>query len=210
MNQNSNSIKIGPTFYQKGNKRMMLMTPPIVAFKFGIEGILKNIESNLIDNLHSPEFKNLFNSTLNGLIADVLLYIQNRINLTSGKKLSITSIPESKSALLKHCNIEIKTIIGDKGYQELKKLDETRGDSQHQNDRYIGELKVFKTKINSKEDLVDYSKKIINIIYELDQKLEKIYPLYDTDTYSNENQITITTKTINHSFDINNMNINKK
>lgn len=210
MEKESSQIRIGPGWCQKGNKRMMLMTPPIVAFDFGMEGLLKNLQSNSEINIISPEFQNLFNSALNSLISDVLIYMQNRIGLMLGKEISLTSVPAAKSALSKYFSTDINTIIGDKGYQELKKLDEDRGKTQHKNDRYIRNCKVNKTVISSIKDLVKYTKKIKAIIKELDNKLEKIKPLYEVTTSVTKNQVSIQTKAIGHSFDLNKMKINKK
>lgn len=207
----SNSdFKIGPAFLVNGNKKMMAMTPPISVFEFGIDGIINDVK-NFNKQDDSLAFSRLLNITYNSLIAEILLYAQNRIGLMLGKsKISITSIPSVKSIIKKHFNVEIKTIIGDKGYKILKKLDRTRGEQQHSNDRYLTGFKTDKKSINTKDELLKYIKKIVKIIHELENGLDNIKKIYDVKIQNNKNQTIITTKAIGHSFNFNKMDINKK
>jgi len=202
-------IKLGPAFFSNGNKQMMTMTPPINAFLYGFDVLMAGLNKDKNIGTHSIEFQNIINSTVNNLVADILLYFQNRVGLSIGKEVSITSIPTAKSMCEKYFKVDIKTLIGDRGYQELKKIDEYRGIKQHKNDRYFSvAYRINKTNINSIKDFDEYIIKIKKIIIELDSKLEKIKPLYDVKVSSSVNQTTIEMHSLGHSFDLKNMKIN--
>src|SRR3989338_3555571 len=113
-----NLPKLGPSFFVKGKEKMMMMTRPIDAFLFGFDQMLATMKPNLLVTNHDASFPNLFSTTLNTLIAEVLNYFQNRLRVSLGKEISITSVPEGKANFKKHFNeLEIKTLIGDRGYQ---------------------------------------------------------------------------------------------
>lgn len=207
-----NTPKLGPSFFVKGDKKMMLMTRPIDSFLFGFDQILATIKPHLETSSQDASFSNLFSATLNSLIADVLNYFQNRLRVSLGKeKVSVTSIPDGKASFKKHFNeLDIKTLIGDKGYQELKKLDEVRGNFQHGNDRYFIDFRVNGYTINTAKELVKYTEKIKKVMLELDEKLEALHPTYHQEIIQEPGKTTITMQAIGHSFDITKMKVNKK
>ena len=203
-------IKLGPSFFTHGNKKMMTMTPPINAFLFGFDQLYNSLQKHVDETSKDAVFSNTFSSTLDSLVSDILNYFQNRIHILVGKKIKIGSVPTAKAQLKKYFKIEIKNLIGVKGYKELKKLDEVRGNFHHDNDRYFIDFRINNLKIESVGELLKYINNIRKIMVELDDRLEKICPAYDVQIIEEEGKTTVTTKAIHHSFDLNNMKINKK
>ena len=202
--------KLGPSFFVNGDKKMMTMTRPIDAFLFGFDQIITLLNPHIKITNSDASFPHLFSSTLNSLIADALNYFQNRIRLTTGKEISITSIPQGKSDIKKHFSgLDIKTVIGDKGYKELKKLDEVRGNFQHGNDRYFVDCRVNGQNIDKVRELIKYAEKIKRIVIDLDNKLEELHPTYRKEIIQEHGKTTITMQALGHSFDLENMRVNK-
>ncbi|MBU0570353.1 hypothetical protein KKB40_06300 [Patescibacteria group bacterium] len=202
-------IKLGPSFITKGNKKMMTMTRPIDAYDFGFDQMISSLEAHIEVDSTNAMFANLFASTLNSLISDILNYFQNRVRIKIGKDITITSVPTAKAKLKKYFDVEIKTLIGDKGYKELKKLDEIRGDFQHGNDRYFVDYRVNNKPLDTVEKLNAYCLKIKKILVELDDRLEKISPSYQVTETIEDRKTTISMKAVGHSFDYEKIKINK-
>ena len=205
-----NKIKLGPSFFVNNNKKMMIMTRPIDAYLFGFDQMLENLQKDESKTSRDAVFSNIFSSTLNSLVADILNYFQNRVQLTTGKKIKITSIRTAKAQIKKYLNEDIKNFIGDRGYKELKKLDEIRGNFQHDNDRYFIDYKINKTTIEDVSSLIKYSEKIRSITIELDKKLEEINTTYKVKQTQEPGKTTIEMHALNHSFDLTKMKVNKK
>ncbi len=206
---NPGNIKLGPGFFVNGDKKVMMMTRAIDAFNFGIDTTLKTIDS--AGSVQDIDYLPLFNNIINSLVADTLLYFTNRIGQMMGTEIKgITSIPDGKSMLQKKFYVDIKHLIGDKGYRELKKLDESRGKKQHKNDRYFIDFKVNKTDLNNPKYLRAYVVKVQKIVEELDHKLDQIKETHRVTIASEGNTTTITTQAITHSFDLKKGKMNKK
>src|SRR3989338_1942253 len=201
MKKQPSGIKMGPGFFTQGNKRMMVMTRPIDAYNFGFDQMMSSLKPHTDIASNDAMFSNLFSSTLNSLISDILNYFQNRVRVKVGKDVKITSVPAAKAQLKKYFDTEIKTLIGDKGYKELKKLDEVRGNFQHGNDRYFIDYRVNSKVLNTVPKMLAYCSKIQKIILELDEKLEQISPSYQMREKTEDGKTTIEMKAIGHSFD---------
>lgn len=203
-------VKLGPTFFVNGAKKMMTMAPPINPFLFGFDQAMNMIKPHITVSQDNAIYSNLFASTLNSLIAEMLNYFQNRVHIKTGKQIKLTSVPSAKSQFEKSFDgLDIKTLIGAAGYKELKRLDEIRGNFQHSNDRYFIDFRVNGCEIRNVKELIAYCGKIKEIIVELDSKLEEKYPAYNVKKQKNGDQTIIEIKAIDHSFDIENMKINK-
>lgn len=187
------------------------MTPPINTFRFKIDAIEKLLRKNTGSENNDPHiFDQVFLDTLNSLTAEVLLYFQNRLHLSTGKKISLTAMPAVKAQYKKKLGLEISELIGDKGYLKLKALDLQRGGTQHQNERYFMNHRVGSQDLASVSLLISYVETISGLIGEFDEKMDAQFPVFQKTITKDGSTRSIEYQATTHSYDLKKGKVNPK
>lgn len=202
---------MGPMVFDSGKKQMLVMTPPINTFRFKIDAIEKLLRKSAGDEKNDPHaFDQVFLDTLNSLTAEVLLYFQNRLHLSTGKEASLRSMPIVKAQYRKKLAIEISELIGDKGYLKLKALDQQRGSTQHKNERYFMNHRVGGQDLSSIPLLISYVGTISSLITEFDEKMDAQFPVFQKTITKDGSTRSIEYQATTHSYDLKKGKVNPK
>lgn len=170
-------VVLGAAYFSKdGKQSSALICPPIWAFNYGITNNLNRF-NNKTPTIE--EFQSLFNSLLDDIVAEVLIYLENRLKLiviSDKLKYKINSISEGIKAYKKLATIELEQLC-DASF--LKNLDIARGKKHHTFRRYdasydIGDI-TYDTVKKLRGLVVNVRKEIQN----LDQNLANTYKDYE-------------------------------
>ena len=196
-------IVIGPTYFSTtGYESTALLCPSIWAFNFDISNIINHINKVSNTNVDSTEFQHLFNSTLDNLISDILIYFENRLKLITMKdKLGykINSVSDAVRAYKKLADIDIITLCD---INFLKQLDILRGKKHHTHRRYDVDFSICGEVFDNTTNLIKLVKKIRDIIRGLNLELEKINKDYEVKVEHKNSSMAISWTSINHAFDL--------
>lgn len=170
-------IVLGASYFSKdGKQSSALICPPIWAFNYGITNSLNRLSST---TLPPEQLQNTFNSLLDDLIAEILIYFENRLKLivVSDKlKYKMNSVPESVKAYRNLANIELEKLCD---IVFLKTVDKARGERHHTHRRYDANFSINNVAHNTIEKLRELTKRVRGIIQNLDQKLANSHKDYE-------------------------------
>ena len=170
-------VVLGASYFSKdGKQSSALICPPIWAFNYGITNSLNRLNNT---TLPPEEFQSTFNSLLDDLVAEVLIYLENRLKLitVSDKlKYKMNSVPESVKAYRKLANIDIEKLCD---IPFLKAVDRARGAKHHSHRRYDADFSIINTVYDTVEKLRELTRRVREVIQDLDQKLSATHKDYD-------------------------------
>jgi hypothetical protein len=193
-------VVLGASYFSKdGKQSSALICPPIWAFNYGISNSFNRLVNN---NLPSEEFQNTFNSLLDDLVAEILIYMENRLKLivVSDKlKYKMNSITECMKAYRKLANLEMEKLCD---VQFLKSVDRARGERHHSPKRYDTNFVINNTAYNTIEKLRQLTKKVREIIQDLDKKLSATHKDYEVKVERLPLAIKAEWKAVNHALDM--------
>lgn len=193
-------VVLGASYFSKdGKQSSALICPPIWAFNYGITNSLNRLVN---DTLPSEEFQNTFNSLLDDLVAEILIYMENRLKLivVSDKlKYKMNSVPECVKAYRNLAKLEIEKLCD---VQFLKLVDRARGERHHTHKRYDANFVINDAAYDTIEKLRQLTKKVREIIQDLDQKLSATHKDYEIKVERLPSAIKAEWKAVNHALDM--------
>ncbi|MBI2443696.1 MAG: hypothetical protein HYV42_00425 [Candidatus Magasanikbacteria bacterium] len=193
-------VVLGAGYFSKdGKQSSALICPPIWAFNYGITNTLNRL--NQVD-LPSEEFQSTFNSILDDLIAETLVYLENRLKLIAVNdklKYRMNSISESVKAYSNLANIKLedKTDV-----PFLKALDRVRGYKHHTHRRYDANFSINDVEYGSVESLRSLVGQVRKKIKALDGELARAHKDYEIKTERMPKAIKVEWTAVNHALDM--------
>ncbi|HXF44035.1 MAG TPA: hypothetical protein VNK70_01040 [Candidatus Paceibacterota bacterium] len=193
-------IVIGPAYFsQNGQQSSVLLCPPIWAFNYSVTNIL----NRLTTTTPAPEeFQSIFNSLLDGLVADILVYAENRLKIIVIRdklKYKMNSVPECLKAYRNLANIDIRTLC-DVGF--LKSLDRARGDRHHTHRRYDANYSIGGVVYGDMTQLRALTSRVRTEIQRLDQGLAATHRDYDVNAQQTPAFVRVEWTAVGHAFDM--------
>lgn len=192
------TMRLGSMVFKVGGgKNAVLVCPTLWAFLGGLDQMLERIEKH--NGTSSGELDALFNTVLDDLIAEMLIYLENRLRILKiqddvGKMNSISEAIK----LYSKASIDLGKLC-DIGY--LKQVDILRGKKHHTAERYaLHEIG------NGKYVNLEYIKQTVEsvraAIKELDKALFAQYPDFEVTVAKTEENFTIAFNAVKHAFDM--------
>jgi len=193
-------IVIGAGYFSKdGGQTSALICPPIWAFNYSITNVLNRLPQQEVG---SEEFQSIFNSLMDDLVADMLVYLENRLKLIVIKdklKYKMNSIPESVKAYKNLVGIDLMTLC-DTSF--LKALDRTRGETHHTYRRYGADYRIGEISYDTVDKLRDLSKKVRKELQGMDVRLAVTHKDYEVETKRLPHAVQVEWKAVKHALDM--------
>lgn len=190
-------IALGPLMFSRDGKKVdTVMGPAIIPFDYGITNSLNALSD---PGLKSVEFQTAFNSQVEDLVAEMLIYFQNRLKpIKQGSVGQFNSIDKCVQEytkvgidLGKICNLDL-----------LLDTDRVRGRKHHSDRRYDSDYTVGDTNYNTVELLRELNRSIHREIHVVNDALAETHPDYEVEITQTDSQTTITFKAISHAFNL--------
>ncbi|MDP3758235.1 MAG: hypothetical protein Q8Q86_00800 [Candidatus Daviesbacteria bacterium] len=193
-------VVIGPGYFSKdGKQSSALICPPIWAFNYGITNALNRLSHPVTG---SNEFQSVFNSLLDDLVSEILIYFENRLKIivvSEKLKYKMNSVPEVIKAYKNLASVEF-TGLGDVIF--LKALDRARGERHHTHHRYDSHYFIGSDDYNTIEKLQGLVRKVQTQIQNLDQKLSLTHKDYEIKVERLPSAIKAEWTAVNHALDM--------
>jgi len=187
-------INLGPATFQN-NKDTLLIASPIFIATFELDNI-----KNEIDKEDEP--LNKINNHLNNIVSTLLLYLENRLKFMKVKN-KLQGDKNSIKGLIKIYNKEgifQQKFITEGELTFLYNIDKVRGQRHHTISRYNQNIQIGQIQIKSKNDLISLVNKIEAIIWNIEDKLDKIIKIYEFSLKKEENKIMLEIQSLNFAF----------
>lgn len=202
-------IIIGPGVF--ANKGLTSIQPPIWVFKFGMGTLLNKLKKEEMEHLDKTEFQQHFNSTLDDLVSEILIYLEERLKVSVAKnKLECrkrNSVPGMVKCYKNYLQINLDDI---QDLSLLKAVDVKRGKRHHTIERYFPNFKISDTQYDSITKLIELCKDVQSAVEILDKKLDEIHPIYNVKITKNTKDAMVEWTCIKHAFDLVNEKIIEK
>lgn len=193
-------IVIGASYFSKdGKQSSALICPPIWAFNYGITNSLNRLSRT---TLRPEEFQSTFNSLLDDLVAEVLVYLENRLKLitiSDKLKYKMNSVPESVKAYSNLASIDIENLCD---ISFLKAIDRARGNKHHTHRRYDADFSTGNISYDTVEKLRELTRKVREVIQCLDKKLANTHKDYEIKIERLHSAIMVEWIAIKHALDM--------
>lgn len=190
-------IAIGPLMFSKDGKTAdTIMGPAIIPFDYGITNSLNRLNDT---NLSLDEFQATFNSQVEDLVAEMLIYFQNRLKpIAKAKVGQFNSIDRCVKEYEKHsiilrekCNIDF-----------LLAVDSVRGRKHHTDRRYDADYSICGIQYDTVEKLRELNRKVHTEIHALNDNLAVSHKDYDVKVTQTPTGMTIEFTATSHAFDL--------
>jgi hypothetical protein len=183
-------------FSKDGKTASTIMGPAIIPFDYGITNSLNNL--NRTDLPHN-EFQSAFNSQVEDLIAETLIYFQNRLkSIVKGNSGQFNSIDRCIKEYQK-CGIDVKSLCD---INFLLEIDRIRGKKHHSDRRYDAYYSIDGDNYDSIEKLRELNHKVYAIIHTLNDSLAVTHKDYDVKVTQTESSVSIEFTATSHAFDL--------
>lgn len=189
---------IGPLYFSKDGKTAsaLVMQPAIIPFDFSVTNSLNRLHKS---SLPIDEFQIEFNSLVDNLVADTLIYFQNRLKpIVKGSAGQFNKIDD---AVRKYKKSEIE-IVDMCDFVFLKSLSDVRGRKYHTDRRYDADYTINGVSYNTAEKLRELANKVKKEVHNFDDKLAVNYKDYGVKITQTSNSTSIEFKALNHAFDL--------
>lgn len=193
-----NGISIGPLYFSKDGKTAnnLLMQPAIIPFDFGVTNALNRLNK---PNLPIDEFQTEFNSLANNLVAETLIYFQNRIKPIIKRGSGNFNDMGDCVREYKKAGIEIENMCD---FPFLKDLSDVRGRKQHGARRYDADYTINGVSYYTVEKLRELANKVKKEIHDFNEKLSRTHKDYDVKVSQAGNTTSVEFFAIDHAFDL--------
>lgn len=195
-------IVFGAAYFSKdGKQSSALICPPIWAFNYGITNTLNRFNNK---TPATEEFQNLFNSLLDDLVAEILIYFENRLKLiviSDKLKYKINSISEGVKAYQKLANINLEQLCD---VSFLKNIDIARGKKHHTFRRYDANYDIGNATYDTVEKLRGFVVDVRKKIQDLDQKFANTHKDYEIKIERLPSAIKTEWTAVKHALDMTN------
>ncbi len=193
-------VVLGAGYFSKdGKQSSALICPPIWAFNYGITNTLNRLNNKTPT---SDEFQTLFNSLLDDLIAEALIYFENRLKLiiiSDKLKFKMNSMPECVKAYRNLAKLGLESLCD---ISFLKSLDRARGDKHHTHRRYDADYTIGNEIYNTTEKLRELTMRVRKEIQNLDQKFSATHKDYKVKVERLPSAIKAEWTAIKHALDM--------
>jgi len=179
----------------------VLLCPPVWAFDFGIGGILSNLEKLRAIKSDERELQHIFNSTLDDLISEILIYLENMLKIISIKNELSYRINSVQGAIKAYNGTIDFNLHSLSELAFLEELDRARGEKHHTNQRYSSHKNIGGESYNSLEKIEELTKLVHRKIKSIDTQLNNLYPIFIITKTKKANDLRVEWKTINHAID---------
>lgn len=193
-----NGFAMGPLYFSKDGKTAnnLFMQPAIIPFDFGITNSFNRLNK---ENLPTDEFQTEFNSLVNNLVAETLIYFQNRIKPIIKKGAGNFNDMDDSLKEYKKVGIEIENMCE---FPFLKDLSNVRGRKQHSARRYDTDYIINGVSYDTVEKLRELTNKVKKEIHDFNEKLSTTHKDYEIKISQTENTTSVEFSAINHAFDL--------
>ena len=193
-----NGISIGPLYFSKDGKTAnnLLMQPSIIPFDFGVTNALNRLNK---PNLPIDELQAEFNSLVGNLVAETLIYFQNRIKpIIKGSAGQFNDMGDCIREY-KKAGIEIKNMCD---FPFLKDLSDVRGRKQHSARRYDADYTINGVSYDTVGKLRELANKVKKEMHDFDDKLSTAHKDYEVKVSQTGNTTSVEFFAIDHAFDL--------
>lgn len=190
-------IALGPLMFSKdGKTASTIMGPAIIPFDYGITNSLNNLNKT---ELSYDEFHAAFNSQVEDLVAEMLIYFQNRLKpIVKGNAGQFNSIDRCLREYQKY-GIDVKNLC-DTDF--LLEVDRVRGRKHHSDRRYDADYSIGGVSYDSVEKLRELNRKVHAIIHALNDSMAVTHKDYDVKVTQTANSVSIEFTATSHAFDL--------
>ena len=164
-------LAIGPLYFSKDGKTAsaLMMQPAVIPFDYSVTNALNRLNKT---SLPIDEFQTEFNSLVGNLVADTLIYFQNRIKpIVQGSAGHFNDMGDCGREY-KKVGIEIKDMCN---FAFLKSLSDVHGRKKHSDRRYDADYKINGVSYDTVEKLRELAYKVKKEIHDFDDKLAIIH-----------------------------------
>ncbi len=190
---------VGPMYFSANGKQSSIsMGPPIIAFDYSVTNALNRL--GRVGRLSIDEFQTEFNSLVDNLIADSLIYLQNRLKLIRAKS-SVGQMNSTDAALKEYDkdSIDLRSLCD---FDTLKQLDRVRGRKHHSDRRYDADYTIGSISYDSIDKLRNLASKIRDEIHRIDDALSRTHPSHEIKIEQTKNSTSIEFHSIGHALDL--------
>ncbi len=190
-------IALGPLMFSKdGKTASTIMGPAIIPFDYGITNSLNNLNKT---ELSRDEFQTAFNSQVEDLVAEMLIFFQNRLKpIAKGNVGQFNSVDRCINEYQKY-EIDVKNLC-DADF--LLEVDRVRGRKHHSDRRYDADYSISGVSYDSVEKLRELNRKVHTIVHALNDSLAVTHKDYDVKVTQTLNSISIEFTATSHAFDL--------
>jgi hypothetical protein len=190
-------IAIGPLMFSKDGKTAnTIMGPAIIPFDYGITNSLNLLNKT---ELSIEEFQATFNSQVEDLVAEMLIYFQNRLKPISQSNVGqFNSVNKCVAEYKKH-SINLEEFCD---VNFLLDVDNVRGRKHHSDRRYDSNYEIGNIRYDTVEKLRELNRKIHEQIHMINDKLAETHKDYDVKVTQTPNSTTIEFTAASHAFDL--------
>ncbi len=190
-------IAIGPLMFSKdGKTASTIMGPAIIPFDYGITNSLNSLNKV---SLSTDEFQTAFNSQAEDLVAEMLIYFQNRLKPIAKTNIGqFNSIDKCVKEYVKHsinlgdlCDIDF--LLG---------VDKVRGRKHHSDRRYDADYSINGVSYNTIEKLRELNRRVHEEIHAVNDALAESHKDYDVKVTQKPGSTTIEFVATSHAFDL--------
>lgn len=190
-------IAIGPLMFSKdGKTASATMGPAIIPFDYGITNSLNSLNRT---NLSIDEFQASFNSQVEDLVAEMLIYFQNRL-----KPIIQTNVGQFNS--VDRCVKEYAKNSIDLGeicdINFLLAVDNVRGRKHHSDRRYDADYSISGVQYDTIEKLRELNRRVHAEIHALNDSLATTHKDYDVRVIQTPTGMSIEFTATSHAFDL--------
>ncbi len=192
-----NGIAVGPFYFSKDGKTASgLIGPAIIPFDFGLAGVINRLPKEPIT---IDEIQTEFNSLVDSLISETLIYFQNRLKpIVKGSTGNFNSIDIATKAYAK-VGINIRDLC-DLAF--LDNLSDVRGRKHHTDRRYDSDYTVHGVSYDTAPKLRQLAEKVRAEIHAFDDKLGVTNKDYKVEVKQKPGQTSVSFTAINHAIDL--------
>lgn len=190
-------IALGPLMFSKdGKTASTIMGPAIIPFDYGITNSLNNLNKTVLSH---DEFQATFNSQVEDLVAEMLIFFQNRLKpIAKGNVGQFNSIDRCINEYQKY-GIDVKSLC-DADF--ILEVDRVRGRKHHSDRRYDADYSIGGVSYDSVEKLRELNRKVHTIIHALNDSLAVTHKDYDVKVTQTPNSVSIEFTATSHAFDL--------
>lgn len=190
-------MAIGPLMFSKDGKKVdAIMGPAIIPFDYGITNSLNRLDKA---SLPIDEFQAAFNSQIEDLISETLIYFQNRLKvIAKGKVGEFNSIDRCIKEYGKY-DIDLGELCDTR---LLVDLDRVRGRKHHSDRRYDADYTIDGVAYDTVERLRELNRRVHGEIHKVNDALSKTHPDYETKVTQTPNGMSVEFTAKNHAFDL--------
>ena len=187
---------IGPMIFSKDGKTAdAIIGPAIIAFDYGIANSLNRLSKT---SLPVDEFQSAFNSQVEDLVAEMLIYFQNRLKVITKTNVGQFNSIDKCIKEYDRQSIDLSKLC-DTNF--LLELDKVRGHKHHSDRRYDSDYSITGTSYNTVEKLRELNRMVHKEIHAVNNSLALTHKDYEVKVSKTPGSVSVEFTANNHAFD---------